>query len=429
MRFNPFDKNIKELLAPDLDVLRDIAEGWYVEYKRSKIERRKLAKQLASFANQYGGWIFWGVVENPETRTAASFPGLKMEEILGLEEALRDASRQSVNPEVFFETSRIEGPCDKISLPEDRWILILRIPPGHNPPYITTDGRIYRRVSDASDPKPETDRYIIERLLERGRKSKESLMNVLSTRPKLSVAENEVPYVHLNVFVDPVGEKDYWYDGTFEDFVEVMKMPPVPFDAFYPTSSGFFANQVAGNVSSWRTMSWEFRRNFHSVISIPLNVIKEPLSGVCDTREKIDFVGWLLDKKLTDRLLDIELLPFLVVHLLSDYYKFVRKSGIDSPIALGIQIDNVWRKIPFVAMNEVMDHFRENGVPLIQEECLRIPFPFKGYEHFILTADDETKKTPLLGPCLDVLCKVYEALGIPPSVLSRCLRDLVSPRP
>ena len=33
MRYTPFDKRIEELIGPDLGVLRDASEDWYVAYR------------------------------------------------------------------------------------------------------------------------------------------------------------------------------------------------------------------------------------------------------------------------------------------------------------------------------------------------------------------------------------------------------------
>ena len=51
----PFDKEVADLFAEDLEGLRQVHEGWYVEYKEEAISPRNIAKSLSAFANQYGG--------------------------------------------------------------------------------------------------------------------------------------------------------------------------------------------------------------------------------------------------------------------------------------------------------------------------------------------------------------------------------------
>jgi len=51
MAYNPFDKPINDLTAKDLDVLiqKDVAEGYWVEYKSEFQPSKKIAKSIASF--------------------------------------------------------------------------------------------------------------------------------------------------------------------------------------------------------------------------------------------------------------------------------------------------------------------------------------------------------------------------------------------
>ena len=43
-----------------------------------------LAKHLTAFANQMGGWLFFGVKENIENMTAESFPGIDENDVSNL---------------------------------------------------------------------------------------------------------------------------------------------------------------------------------------------------------------------------------------------------------------------------------------------------------------------------------------------------------
>jgi hypothetical protein len=54
-KFNPFNKEISKLEASDLVILREVYEGWFVDYKQDIIPAKDLAKQIAAFANSNGG--------------------------------------------------------------------------------------------------------------------------------------------------------------------------------------------------------------------------------------------------------------------------------------------------------------------------------------------------------------------------------------
>lgn len=53
--FDPFGKPLADVKAADLARLRDVEEGWYVEYKATSPNADRIARSLCSFANQYGG--------------------------------------------------------------------------------------------------------------------------------------------------------------------------------------------------------------------------------------------------------------------------------------------------------------------------------------------------------------------------------------
>jgi hypothetical protein len=59
LTYNPFSKDLHELSASDLLILKDTAEGWFIEYKGQALPPKTVAKSLAAFANHYGGWIFY----------------------------------------------------------------------------------------------------------------------------------------------------------------------------------------------------------------------------------------------------------------------------------------------------------------------------------------------------------------------------------
>ena len=74
--FNPFGKAIDDVQEKDLIVLRDVAEGWYVDYKQEGIKTDDLAKHLSAFSNQYGGFLFIGIREAEDgSRKAGTFVG------------------------------------------------------------------------------------------------------------------------------------------------------------------------------------------------------------------------------------------------------------------------------------------------------------------------------------------------------------------
>src|SRR2546423_11601864 len=80
--YTPFDKTLREITAADLKTLRQVSEGWYVEYKREVPNASSIAKSISAFGNTHGGWLFYGVDEKSKTDpVAGGFPGIERSEI------------------------------------------------------------------------------------------------------------------------------------------------------------------------------------------------------------------------------------------------------------------------------------------------------------------------------------------------------------
>ena len=145
--FNPFEKSLKEITENDLERLKSVAEGWYIEYKRERPKPNKIAKSIASFANSKGGLYFIGIEEDKNTNQAKSIVGVG-----DTPDSIRDSVRGYINPFPFFETY-------SIVLSNSKKVIMVVVPESYNVPHIHSDGRVYCRQGSASDPVPENDRY------------------------------------------------------------------------------------------------------------------------------------------------------------------------------------------------------------------------------------------------------------------------------
>ena len=65
MDFNPFKKKLHDVDESDLETLREVAEGWHVEYKSEKPNAKSISKSISSFANSHGGLYFIGLKAIP----------------------------------------------------------------------------------------------------------------------------------------------------------------------------------------------------------------------------------------------------------------------------------------------------------------------------------------------------------------------------
>jgi predicted HTH transcriptional regulator len=163
--YNPFDKTFDDVAPEDLAILSAVAEGWYVEYKQEVPNASAIAKSVTAFANTYGGWLFYGIAEkSKDDPVAGTYPGIAGEDADGVLQRIRQAVANHAQPSPFFRVKSLAGPVDSIGLPEGRCVIVGQVPWGPEAPYLHKDGRIYRRVGDGSEPKPENDRFILEHI-------------------------------------------------------------------------------------------------------------------------------------------------------------------------------------------------------------------------------------------------------------------------
>ncbi|NLH47376.1 MAG: ATP-binding protein [Myxococcales bacterium] len=119
MNFYPFKKPFSKVLPSDLSALKEVREGWYVEYKQEMISPKKIAKSICSFANQFGGLLFFGIAESMN-QSAGEFIGIPNAEVNNACNAIRDAATKLIQPSVVFEINQLQGPCCEIGLVDDR---------------------------------------------------------------------------------------------------------------------------------------------------------------------------------------------------------------------------------------------------------------------------------------------------------------------
>jgi len=143
-----FDHPLIELEEEDLLALvrRGVSESLYLDYKRAlpknRDGRKELAKDVAAFANAYGGYLIYGVRE--EGGVAKEIVGLELQdpdrEISALEHAIRDLTE----PQVEVHVAPVE-------LSNGRYVLVVEVPRSLNAPHMA-DGRFYRRAGRSSAP-------------------------------------------------------------------------------------------------------------------------------------------------------------------------------------------------------------------------------------------------------------------------------------
>jgi predicted HTH transcriptional regulator len=183
------------------------------------VPAKSVGKSLFAVANHYGGWIFYGVMGATNgSNLPDSFAGLRQADVALLIQRLREAVREIIAPSPYYEYKILEGPDVSIGLPAERSIVVVAVSSDPGAPYVHNEGKIYRRVADASDPKAETDPHILEHLWQSRQAAREKLAAFINQGPSLSKGEENTTYIDVYFLPDPLGVSGQRIDLDLEHF-------------------------------------------------------------------------------------------------------------------------------------------------------------------------------------------------------------------
>ncbi len=209
-----YSKNFEQLGEENLYELIDqqVAEGFLLEYKRDFPRNNvKLAKSIASFANTYGGHIFLGVEADKVQNRPVEIVGMALEN--GLKEKVKNIIRDYIQPLPLFRTRLI--PLSRLP---GRGVLVIHIPESSVTPHFVR-GQIYIRTAESAEPIPLSERFAIEKLIEKQKDAKETVRAWLAQRDNgLHAPEIEHGYwlsfictpAVVNEALIPVFKENFW---------------------------------------------------------------------------------------------------------------------------------------------------------------------------------------------------------------------------
>ena len=101
-------KSLDEVAYADLAQLKDLEEGFALEFKRTWNEnvRAKIPKIIASFANSHGGWLVIGIADDNKTVCPVPKQSADFSQIFG------ELCRHHVSPTPRFDTRFIADPTN-----------------------------------------------------------------------------------------------------------------------------------------------------------------------------------------------------------------------------------------------------------------------------------------------------------------------------
>ena len=383
--YSPFDKSIKDLQPDDLTVLMTVTEGWYVEYKSSLVNARSLAKVVSAFANTYGGWLFLGVKEErKDNPVAGSFPGILENELDIALQRLRQSTVEHLNPAPHFETKIIRGPCDEINLEKGSSIIAIEIPQSNTAPHVHKDGRIYRRAADSSEPKPETDRFVLDQLWRRGDLIRKTTRKWIEREPEFSEAEAKFPYLRLLLCVDPWRVRNPQLSASLFEIRNIFtsmenNLPSIVYDTVYPTAGGIIARQRKGNDPHDYCLTWRISYDLSCEVVVPLRFYSTcNLDELTINLNGYNHATFFLDIIKTEghtapNVVDLNILRNILTSIVSKYRRLLTIANSNGEYYYKARALNVWRVLPFIDSKTILDEFKAYGIPMILNSTETIP--------------------------------------------------------
>ncbi|SAI23918.1 Divergent AAA domain [Bordetella ansorpii] len=424
--YSPFNKNIRDIEIADLKELKQASEGWYIEYKREPPNAGAIAKSISAFSNTYGGWLFIGVEEeSKENPVAGKFPGVPRRDVDSSLQRLRKSATDHLNPTPHFETKVLWGPDSDTGLVDDHAVICVWVPQSISAPHIHKTGQIYRRVSDASEPKPENDRFVLDQLWRRADEIKQYHREWYERDPEFSKGEEDRPYVRLMLVADPWAERDVWIDSDNDEVRAALNqeagISAIPFDNFYTLGDELIGRQLNGNDPQNLTLTWRLRRNLISDVIIPLPLSEPDNVDIL----KLDFYGYANVQRLVcllkkyqsgaTRVVDINYLFNILIGVAEIQERLCKLADWRENYFIKVKLLNSWRTIPFVDIPEVLDRFDKHGPPMCLDSIISVPRqtgPDKYIE--VLRHDDvENHEAKMLLQALRMFMPLALSYGIP----------------
>lgn len=391
MPFNPFNKAIHEpFIADDLQQLitNQVSEGYYVEYKGDIFpSNEKIGRSIASFANSYGGWYVVGV-KTDSHNVANEICGFDVAKYPDPISKVREIAKSHIDPVPVFHPKVVQLDSGKATL-------VVYIPGEQETPFITKDGRIYRRVSDSSDPIPETSRYTIDQLVNSGQKIEQEFIKFCKDERTFSKSEDKVSWINIYLSPYPLGVISRWDlldEDTLVKLIEQSKLPhdlhfgdvnlsgTIPFNSVHTTPSSVIFEQSSPTREAFNSITLELFTNGRARIHLPLEYLP-PLYDLNTIKSSV--TKQVLNEVVNNSPLEhnLDLLRFFrfdscwkaIVSLLGFYHKWLGDDHPITDIKTAIALENVWRSVPFFDHDAWGEHVKKFGVPIIKSSSITIP--------------------------------------------------------
>jgi hypothetical protein len=384
--YNPFTVPIGATLrAEHLSALikERVTEGYNVEFKVDLPTSPKIAKGIAALANTLGGWFIVGVKTDGHN-VAQEIVGIDTNNHHDPVALVRDAARSRIDPVPVFNVQAIP-------LETGRIVITVYVPDGQSTPFITSDGRIYRRTHDSSEPVAESNRYAIDQLIERGREVEQAFERWSKDPRSFAKAET---HGWVKIYLSPyplgaVSKPNVINADIIKSLLDKSKAPVkfplgheefgvsghTPLNNAYTTATAVVLRRVVEDSEAFSSLMVQFDQFGRARIFIPL-YFDEPedvIAGLSNQsvknivhRRKEGPAPYL-------RFFDLASIWLQAAVFVNYYLDWLTPTPQLGGFDYAIEIDNVWRSVGFCDDDKWSEHVETLGLPAQQVDYLRFP--------------------------------------------------------
>ena len=156
---------------------QDTDESFYFEFKDDKVSTKKLMEEISAFANTFGGYVFIGVSNTKKIEGCVEWN----------EQRIHTTLHDSITPTPSFDVRRFT--CDT------GVVYVIKIDEGAEPPYITSSGKIYERLSSGSFPIKDSVR--LSQIYNKREQLLSKMENKISIPPATEKSNNIYGYIDI----------------------------------------------------------------------------------------------------------------------------------------------------------------------------------------------------------------------------------------
>ncbi|EMO5083796.1 helix-turn-helix domain-containing protein [Pseudomonas aeruginosa] len=428
-----YETPLNDINEDDLDQIKHLEEGWFIEFKSNFTDTSKIAKSISSFANTYGGLIIIGVQEAPKGRKFGSYSPLSEDEAEATIARLRDAAVSHIQPCPFFVSRKIKSP-DSSDHDEKKWIVIVKVPKSDRAPHLHSSGAIYTRKGDSSSPTTLTDQGLLERLWsDRAQKTRE-----IENRIKFLHKQSSSSIPKIDIFITktldskPKDPDDYL---KFDKFLETASRRHLPsaqpiFNTFYPLERSYVARRIENSPEATGIM-WEYDWDWsihHIQIPLPCHEwdgekFNESILGN-ERVESLKETPSLRNKLPNQKTLIIDTTPVLLIISILFFmvFKIQKIENNNSKLRINMKVSSVRNAAIYSSLPEFKKQIEELGIPIIYRDIgffndSMNPDRWLEFDPTDNISEKEEHVSLELGNSLRIFARILQMLGISTKVI------------